>query len=203
MRRALEPALDDSPHLLELLHQPDLRVEPAGSVDDRDVPAPGQRRFDGIEGDGGRIAAAGRPDVVRTGPLSPDLQLLTGGRAKRVRRGDDDVALVFPQAKGELADGRRLARAVDADHEHDARSVVDGQRPRLAEQPLDLLRERRVELAEFAPPAQPLDEHVRGSHAHVGADQRLLEVLPRLVVEGIEAGQPLPDAAAASAKRAA
>ena len=56
-RRALQPALDDAAHLLQLLHQPDLRVETAGSVDDRDVVAvtPGQTQQGEINHhDGGR-----------------------------------------------------------------------------------------------------------------------------------------------------
>ncbi len=61
----------------------------------RHVTAASQRRLDGIECNGGRIAATRRADVVRTGPLRPDLELLTCGRAKRVRCGDDDVSLVL------------------------------------------------------------------------------------------------------------
>ena len=162
----------------------------------------GECRLDGVERDGGRVAAARGADVVRSGPLRPDLELLAGGGAKRVRRRDDDGAAVLAQPKCELADRRRLSRPVDADDEHDARPVVDGQRSRLSEQRLDLFGQRRPELVEIAPLAQPLDEDVRRRHAHVGADERLLERFPRLVVERVEARQPLPDPAPAAAQRA-
>ena len=164
-----------------------------------------ERRLDGVEGDSRGIAAARRADVVGSGPLRPDLELLPRGGAKRVRRRDDDGAAVLAQPVGKLPDRRRLARTVDADDEHDARPVVDRQRPRLSEQRLDLLRQRCIELVEIAPLAQPLDERLGRGHAHVRSDQRLLEPFPRLVVERVEARQALPDPApaAASASREA
>ena len=110
---------------------------------------------------------------------------------------------VLAQPVGELADRRRLARAVDADDEDHARAVVDGQRPRLAEQRLDLAGERGLEVVEIAPLAQPLDELHRRRHAHVCADQRLLERLPRVVVERVEADQPLTDRPSRASERAA
>ena len=138
------------------------------------VAAAGEGRLDCVEGDRGGIPSARRPDVVRSGPLRPDLELLAGRGTKRVRRSDDDIAFVLAQPEGELADRRRLARAVDADDEHDARPLVDGQHRRLSEQRLDLLLERRLELVEIPALPQPLDENVRRRHAYVRADQRLL-----------------------------
>ena len=58
MRRALHPALDHPSHLGELAHQVRLRVQPAGRVDDHDVPLAGAACLDGVVGDGGGVAAA-------------------------------------------------------------------------------------------------------------------------------------------------
>ena len=82
----------------------------------------------------------------------------------------------------ELADRRRLAGAVDADDEEDARLLSDAQRPRLPKHGRRLLDERPGEIAGYAAGLEPLDELGRGGHADIGGDQRLLEPLPRLVV---------------------
>ena len=155
-------------------------------VDDRDVPASRTRRLDGVEGHGRRIRAARRADEVGARPLRPDLELLLGRCAERVGRADEHGATVLAELAGELADGRRLPGAVDADDEDDARARVERERRRLAEQGLDLLDERVLEIAGDAARLEPAHELGRGGHADVAADQRLLEPLPRLVVGRVE-----------------
>ena len=108
---------DHAAHLGELLHEVRLRVEAAGGVDDDDVAAARRRRVERVVRDGGRVAAALGADEVRARALRPDLELLLRRGAVRVGRGDEDGAAVLGELRGELADRRRLAGAVDADDE--------------------------------------------------------------------------------------
>ena len=119
--RAFEPVLDDTSDLRQLFHQVHLRVQAAGGVDDDDVPAARRSGFDGVVGDRRRVSSALRADEIGLRPAGPDLELLLGRRAERVRGRDDHRAAVFVQVVRELPDRRRLAGAVDSDDEQDAR----------------------------------------------------------------------------------
>jgi len=76
----------------------------------------------GVERDCRRISAvpvgADRPDAH---PCSPGLQLVGCRRTERVGRAEDDRAAVSNQHTGQLADRRRLARAIHADDEQPPR----------------------------------------------------------------------------------
>ena len=78
---------DDALHLLDLLHQVQLRGQPAGGVREHDVDALGPRRLDGVEDHGGRIAPVLRDhgDVVAR---APGHQLLAGRGAEGVAGGE-------------------------------------------------------------------------------------------------------------------
>ena len=193
---------DHAPNLAELVHQVRLRVQAAGGVDEDDVAAPALRGGDRIEGDRGGIGALRRADEVRPRALGPDLELLVGRGAERVGGADEDRTAVRREPVGELADRRRLARAVHADDEHDTRVLVDRQRGRLAEQRRDLLDQGVGEIVDVAALAQSLDQLVRRGHAHVGGDERVLEGLPGLVVAGVEAAERQADDVAGAAERA-
>ena len=67
------------------------------------------------------IAALRTADHVDAGALCPLFELLRRRRAERVRRRDEDLLSLRPVDGRELADRRRLANAVDADHEDDGR----------------------------------------------------------------------------------
>src|SRR5580765_6911747 len=95
---------------------------------------------------------------------------------------------VLSQALGELADGGRLARAVDADDEQHTRIRTHVECCRLAEQGRDLRSERGVEIGQVRTRLEALHELCRRGDADVCADQCLLEPLPRLCVPGLERG---------------
>ena len=199
MRGPVDAPLDDPTHLLELGHEVRLRVQSAGGVDDRDVVTACARRLDGVERDGCGVRAARRADEVRARPLRPDLELLLGRSAERVRRADEHRAPVLVKLAGELADRRRLPRAVDADDEDHARLGLERERRRLAEERLDLLDEGVLEIAGDPARLEPPHELGRRRDADVASDQRLLEPLPRLVVGRVE--RRPTRAAAVSARR--
>ena len=53
------------------------------------------RSLDGVERDGRRVRAPRRADEVGACALGPDLELLLGGCAERVRRADEHRAAVL------------------------------------------------------------------------------------------------------------
>ncbi len=95
---------------------------------------------------------------------------------------------VLAELFGELADRRRLPRAVDADDEHDARAFPHCERRGLAEQHRDLVRQRGVQITDLAARLEPAHELCCRANADVGANQRFFEPLPRELVAGIERG---------------
>ena len=118
--------LDDPLDLAELVHEADLVVQAAGGVDDDDVGLLLDAGLDGVERDGGGVGAVlvgadgGHPD-----PGAPRLELVGSGSAEGVGGAEDDVLVLGDEHAGELADGRGLAGAVDADDEDDRRPVAD------------------------------------------------------------------------------
>ena len=90
------------------------------------------------------------------------------------------------QLAGQLADGRRLPRAVDADDEDHARGRLECERRWIPEQRLDLLDERALEISRDAARLEPSYELGRRGNPDVASDQRLLEPLPGLVVGRVE-----------------
>ena len=186
MRCALEAALDHAAHLRQLLHQVRLRVQAAGRVDDRHVLAARTRRLDGVVGDRGRVGALRSADEVGLRPFGPDLQLLLGRGTPGVGRTEQDGPVVLAQLLRQLPDRGRLPGPVDADHEDDAGTGGQVQRPGLAEHLRDLLRECAVQVGQLVACFQPSHELGRRADTDVALDQRLLEPLPVLVVAGIE-----------------
>ncbi len=160
-----------------------------GRVDDRHVASAGPRGLDGVEGDRGRVRPARRADEVGARALRPDLELLLGGRAKRVGGPDEHRAPVLVQLARELADRRRLPRAVDADDEDHAGLGGQLERRRLAEERLDLADERVFEVPGDSARFEPPHELGCRGDADVAPDERLLESLPRLVVGRVERGR--------------
>src|SRR2546430_2632512 len=93
---------------------------------------------------------------------------------------------MLPEPLGQLADRRRLARAVDADHEQDARTTAAVESRRVAEEARDPLCQRGVEIDGVGTSLEPSHELGRRGDADVRTDQRFLEPLPRVGVAWIE-----------------
>src|SRR3954447_8067087 len=144
VRRAFEALPDDAVHLGELVHQVRLGVQPTGGVDDDHVAASRLRRLDRVVGDRGRVSPALRADEVRACAPGPDLDLLLRRRAEGVARRDEHRVAVLGEPSRELADRRRLARAVDADDEDQAGTPVEFEAPGVAEHRGDLLLQRNA-----------------------------------------------------------
>ena len=97
---------------------------------------------------------------------------------------------VVAETRRQLADGRRLSGAVDADHKDDRRLIAQSQAAaavhvhHLLDELLEPLDE--LTLVGRLPRLELLDELDGGGHANVGADQRLLDALPRPRVGRVE-----------------
>ena len=78
-------------------------------------------------------------DHFDIGAASPDLELLDRGSAEGVGAAQDNVAARIGGFLGKLADGRRLARAVDAHEEHERGVAAEDLFPALGERARNLL----------------------------------------------------------------
>ena len=128
-------------------------------------------------------------------PLRPRLELLDGRGAERVGGGQQDSARRASRSGWpELGDGRRLARAVDADDQHDGGHARCGHaRPgrRVAgrEEREQLGCDRGLGVSNVLPVARRSTTCDRQRRADVGRDERLLDLLPRGVVEWCRRGR--------------
>jgi hypothetical protein len=125
--RAAETALDDAPHLRELVHQVLLVVEPPCRVDEHEVGAAGARGLDRVEGDRCGVGALLVSDHLDVDLLAPGLELLDRRRPIGVARGGEHLEALLLVEVRQAADGGRLAGAVDAHDQRKRRCL----RPRL------------------------------------------------------------------------
>ena len=153
----------------------------------------------GVEQHGAGIGALVLADDVHTGAVGPDLQLVGGGGAEGISGAQQHLLALRLQLGGQLADGRGLAHAVDADEQHDAGG---GGQVQGGVAHLQLLRQDGPQgvLHLVGPGQQPLLHLFAqllhrvggGIHAHVRQDQRLLQLVVKFVVQLIKChrGQP-------------
>ena len=111
--------------------------------------------------------------------------------AEGVAGREQDRLALSAELSGELADGGRLARAVDADDQDHERALqrIDHQRARDGiKRPLDLVREDpfhfiRTDATLIAPAADRIANAGRRGKAKVGLDEDVLEIVQRASVE--------------------
>ena len=126
LRRLGDQPLDDPADLAELGHEVDLGVQAPGGVDEHDVDAPRLGCLDRVEHHGAGIGSGLVRHHVGPGAVRPDAHLVDRRRPVGVGGGDQRGAALLAEAVRELAEGGRLAAAVDPDHEDDARHVARG-----------------------------------------------------------------------------
>ena len=142
-----------------------------------------------VVADARRVGAALARDDLDARALAPHLQLLDGGGTEGVGAADEAAHAQLVVGVGKLAHRGGLAGAVDAHEEHARRQagerVALGAREHLGE----ALRQRLAQLARRAQVlaggllAQVVG-HLHGDlGAHVAHDERVLEVLPELLVD--------------------
>ena len=196
--------------LLQLRHQVVFVVQPPGGVDQQDVRIPLPRLFQRAVGEAGGIGAMLAGDEMRARAVRPDLKLLHRGGAEGVARRHDHAFALCPVLLGQFANGRGLADAVDAHHQHHVRPVppVDLQRvghrlqhfANVAGEVLAhlLVRHLPVELR----PGQVGGQLGGGGGAEVGHDQDVFQLLQGFVVQPAFRGKDASDAAGQTLGRA-
>jgi hypothetical protein len=173
-------------------------MQPAGGVDDHDLRAILLRLLDGLEGDGCRVLALALwAHDARTRAFGPRRELLDGRGAEGVGGTDDHAAVVCAQEPGELADGGRLADAVDAHDEHDGRALGELQRRVVLREPfLDGLPEHPLHVAGVGGLVavdlrlDGVDDLFGEGGAEVGTDERGFEVVPRVLIDRLRPEDP-------------
>ena len=192
VRRALVDPAHHALHLLQFVHQVRLRVQATCGVGEQDVDAPRAGCLQRVEHDRSGICAGGLRDHGHVVAIAPDLQLLDGGGAERVARGEHDFEALLLQLPRELADGRGLAGAVDADDENRERrsGAVDLQwllrRPQDVQQRAAQRCEQCFEIVELLAldlATQLFEDALRGFDANVRGDQSRLELVENRVVD--------------------
>ena len=113
MGRAREFAGNHPANLFELFDQVELGVEAPGSVNQQHVYAAAFSGLHAIEYHGRWVGARTMLDDIDTNPLSPDVELLDSRGPKRVSRHKQDFFTRAAILRGEFADRRRFANAVD------------------------------------------------------------------------------------------
>src|SRR5882762_7321332 len=93
-------------------------------VHDDDVGVSGARGSERIINDRRGVAARFRLDDFSAGSRSPHAKLLNRRRTKGVARGEYNAASILAQPMRELADGRRLTRAIHAHDENNVRASL-------------------------------------------------------------------------------
>ncbi len=145
----------------------------------------------GIEEHRRGIAARLVLDHFCSGTIAPDLQLLDGGGAKRVGSRQQDGLALGAEGMRQLADGGRLASAVDTDDENDLRLAInflhrillggieDGQQLffQHALQLIDVLHLLAVHFF-----AQRFQHGRSGRGAKIGREQRGFQIVERIPI---------------------
>ncbi len=117
-------------------------MEPACGVYQDEVSTHLLRALYGLEADAGRIGAALARDHGHIGTLRPDLQLLYGSCAEGVRGAQDDLPARLRSLVRYLAHRGGLARAIDADEQHDGLVPAEHLVPAAREGPLYLIAQQ-------------------------------------------------------------
>ena len=171
-------------------------MQPARRVDYHYVRSARLGGADGVEHHGAGVGAFAVLDYLAVRALCPDGELLGGGGAEGVRRGQEDLLALGGVFRGQLAYRGRLAHAVHTHHEYDgglglqlqleaAHAQVLGQD--VHQRALDLVRAAQGVGAHAL--AQLLHRLHGGVRSGVGQYQRVLQLLKELLVLAGELGE--------------
>ena len=190
MRRLGVQAAEHAADLGQLVHQLALVLKAPGGVDDQHVDAGRGRLLHRLIDDARRVAAFLARYDRHADPLGPGGELADRGGAEGVARRQHDAVILLHEQMGQLGDGRRLARAVDADDQDHLRpgKGVDLQRGGdLGQRLLHLLGDDQANAQVFHVPLEAAFRQARadmtgGFGAEVGSDQRFLDLVERILV---------------------
>ena len=188
-------------------HQIDLVVQTAGRIDDHDVGSLRLGRGNGVESDRGGVGAHLLAHHGHARAFGPYGQLVDGGGAERIGRTENDFVAPAGVLRGQFANGRGFAYAVDTDDHHDVRCAVgtfEGEidlvaRAVLGEQGADFLAQDPVQFvrAEVFVAGNagfdPVDDLERGVDAYIGGDECHFQLVEHFLVDGVAGGDEAAD----------
>ena len=164
-------------------------MEAPGGVDEHELGAAPLGLLDHLVAHARGVGAALARHHVDARALAPDLELLDGGRAEGVGAADEAARAGLTGAPGELAHRGRLAGPVDADEQDAARKVGEGVALGGGELRGETAGQRVAKLVGTGEvlARRLLAQVVGHAHgdlgAHVTHDERVLEVLPEVLVD--------------------
>ena len=183
--------LDDANDLFKLRHQILAVLQPPCRIDQNDLDIVRLGLFQCAIGKAGGIGAVIAGNDGAAGTFAPYLELLDGGGAEGITGDQHHRLAIGLEAVGELADGRGLARAVDAADQYDVRPVLGIYFKRLGDGIQDcrhFLGQRFADffvgdvLVEFRF-CQGIDQLGRCGDADIGGDQGFLEFIKRGLIQ--------------------
>ena len=190
----------DPAHLAQLLHQVRLGVQATGRVAEHEIDVARGRAFDRVEDDCAGIATLVAANEFGATALCPRAELLDGRGAERIAGSHQHRSTDGGLLGADLADRRGLADTVDADEQPHVGTtwyVLEVERAISARQTVDHLGLQRVEelrgfgdLLRLHLHTQTSEQIVGHSNADIGAQQRLFEVVPRLVGDAASRADP-------------
>ena len=181
-------------------------MQATGGVDEYEIHAARCRGVHRVEDDRAGVGALLAADEVDADAVGPRPELLGRRGPERVGGGQQDPVTLRLLAPRQLRDGRRLPDAVDP-HEHPdvRRTRFDAQRAVGAAVAVELgdelgaqeLWERGgvADVARGGAGANTVQDPLRGRHPGVGEQERLFELVPRVVGQVAAASQPTDEAA--------
>jgi len=173
-------------------------VQSTGRIDDDNIRVSCLGRLDAVVGHRGRIGAVLLLDDGDPRPVGPDLELLNGGGTKGVCRSHQHALARLLVLVGHLADGRRLADAVYADHHNHVERIgqrgveISGALVRpFKHQPSNFVSDQLVQLLGrnvllLRHPGLDVVNNVEGRvYPHIARDEDLLKLVQDLCVNRV------------------
>lgn len=137
----------------------------------------------GIVADGSGVGIVLALHDLAAEALGPDAELLDGGGAEGISRGEEDAVALLLEEAGELGRGGGFAGAIDADDEDDLRLGGEGAQHEVVarEDFEDLFAgdfDHGLGRHFLLPRLERLQDGGGHRHAEIGADEGLLELVP-------------------------
>ena len=179
----------DVDHLLQLAHELVGGVQTPRGVDEDQIASQLLGAFDDVIAHACRVTSAFALHDLDATALAPDVKLLDGGGTEGVGRSDEHLATAERCLVGELTDRRGLSRAVNAHEEHADGIHAEGVGIGLGKQSAYLVGEKiehRIRIGQSTARGlvtQTVDDLHGRLGTQVAQDERLLQVIPEILVE--------------------
>ena len=183
-------ASDHTVDLLQFLHEIGLCLEAPRRIHDDKLRSACLCRLKRIKDNGGGIRSFAVFNDLDIRSLAPDLKLLDGGCAKRIRRRQQNTFALVAVVGTQLPNGRRLADAICPNHQdHRWRAIRHGRITLSAIQDADnfffqkrnqVIRRLNVLISD--PLSYRRDQHLRRLDANIGHQKGFFQLIDEIVI---------------------